>query len=141
MRNNWILFAATDINDSDPHPHYRSNITFQYFFAIEQFVKIEVYKSSLEEKNNLFASAEFNIVDLIRSPTKSIELKLADEKEIKENQPTPVLKLTIDEAVEAKDILTIVFSANFTKKSIFSTPKTYYTLWKSIEGSPFTKVL
>jgi len=137
--NNWILFAATDTNTSDPHPLYPDTVKFQYIFPIQQYIKIEIYRVSLEG-NQLYASTDFNIVTLLKSPNRSIEFTLTGASPQKKATMDTRIKISIDEAVEVKDKLDVVFSANFSKKSIWP-PRTYFTLWKSIDGGNFIKVL
>ena len=135
---NWTLSAATEINDSNPHPVYKNAIQLKYLFPVNQIISIEVWRVSIGF-NNLFGSIKFNLVQLLRSPIKSIELPI-DLSVKKGLDSTPYIKVTIDEALESKDVLSATFGAKLYKRFLF-VPKTYFSLWKSLDNGPYSKVL
>jgi len=136
--SNWMLFCATDVNDSEPNIIYKNQIKIQYNFPTKQMISIEIWKVSMGT-NNLFGSSRFNLVQLLRSPTKFIDLPLQLADGVQVTQP-PLLKIGIDESIETKDILSLTFGTKLHKRFLFA-PRMYYSLWKSIDYGQFTKVL
>ena len=136
--SNWTLFCATDVNDSDTNIIYKNQIKIQYHFPIKQMVSIEIWRVSMGT-NNLFGSSKFNLVQLLRSPSKFIDLPLQLADGVQVTQP-PLLKIGIDESIETKDILSLTFGTKLHKRFLFA-PRMYYSLWKSIDFGQFTKVL
>ena len=42
-RNNWVLFYATNLNDSFNNTTYSQNLKIQHIFSIQQQIRIEVH--------------------------------------------------------------------------------------------------
>lgn len=140
LGHNWILFAATEVNDSNPHPLYPDTIRFQYYFPFEQYLKIDIYRVSTDD-NNLYSSLEFNIVKLLRSPNKSLQLSMPSCSPSKKGKDDAYILISIDEPVESKDVLSLAFTVHFKQKATIFQPKVYYDLLKTHDKKNYVKVL
>ena len=75
VRENYVLFAATDTNETDSNITYTRKIKLSYNFALSQYIYIELHQVVVEE-SFCCASTGFQLVDLLKSPNKVLPLEL-----------------------------------------------------------------
>jgi len=137
--NNWILFGATEINETDPNLTLANKLSIQYFFPLYQLIRVEIYQVIIES-SMFYAHAEFNLADLLRNPDQLMDLSLTYEKSNLNDVDTGTrLSVGANDPSQSKDFLTMQYAAEFNKVSLLGR-KSYFILWRLNENNELEKV-
>lgn len=124
-RQNWVMFAATEVIQNNKDPVFTHPITLQYFFSVKQEILVEIRDAGT---NKVEGTVGFTFGSLLNSPKQSLHLAMQKNYPSYDTEGSFIVIKT-DNTTDCLDEIHLQFAASFIKSYVF-TPKTLFTLWK-----------